>query len=76
VPRFIPTAAKKDSEGFGNFCSAQQVYRCVKRARIPRQAGGAPACGAMRQLASKANARFDLVLDEICAEVTPARLRG
>jgi GNAT superfamily N-acetyltransferase len=30
----------------------------------------------MRQLASKANARFDLVLDEICAEVTPARLRA
>jgi GNAT superfamily N-acetyltransferase len=30
----------------------------------------------MRQLASKAKARFDLVLDEICAEVTPARLRG
>jgi GNAT superfamily N-acetyltransferase len=29
----------------------------------------------MRHLASKANARFDLVLDEICAEVTPARLR-
>jgi GNAT superfamily N-acetyltransferase len=28
----------------------------------------------MRQLAGKANARFDLVLDEICAEVTPARL--
>jgi GNAT superfamily N-acetyltransferase len=30
----------------------------------------------MRHLASKANARFDLVLDEICAEVTPARLRA
>jgi GNAT superfamily N-acetyltransferase len=30
----------------------------------------------MRQLASKANARFDLVLDEICAEITPARLRA
>ena len=30
----------------------------------------------MRQLASKANARFDLVLDEICAEVMPARMRG
>jgi GNAT superfamily N-acetyltransferase len=30
----------------------------------------------MRQLAGKANARFDLVLDEICAEITPARLLG
>jgi len=30
----------------------------------------------MRQLASKANARFDLVLDEICAVVTPARLHA
>ena len=30
----------------------------------------------MRQLARKANARFDLVLDEICAVVTPARLHA
>jgi len=30
----------------------------------------------MRHLANKANARFDLTLDEICAEVTAARLRG
>jgi GNAT superfamily N-acetyltransferase len=30
----------------------------------------------MRQLANKANARFDLMLDEICAEITPAMLRS
>jgi GNAT superfamily N-acetyltransferase len=30
----------------------------------------------MRRLADKAEARFDLVLDEICAEVAPARLAG
>ena len=29
----------------------------------------------MRRLASKANARFDLVLDEICAEITHAKLQ-
>jgi hypothetical protein len=30
----------------------------------------------MRKLASKADARFDLVLDEFCAEVAPAKLCG
>jgi GNAT superfamily N-acetyltransferase len=30
----------------------------------------------MRRLACKANARFDLVLDEICAEITLARLHA
>jgi ribosomal protein S18 acetylase RimI-like enzyme len=30
----------------------------------------------MRKLADKAHARFDLVLDEICAEIAPARLGG
>ena len=30
----------------------------------------------MRKLADKAHARLDLVLDELCAEIAPARLTG